>query len=311
MRPLVSIILPVFNRQDLVLRALESVFHQTFSSWECLVVDDGSTDATRQNVLCALEEFKTRNLPKQGGDFVFLSTEHRGVSHARNQGLKIARGEWIAFLDSDDVWFPNKLQNQFQFLEKHPHCKVLQSRETWVRKGKKVNIPQGFQKQEGDLWELSQDLCSITPSSVLMNKALLDKIGFFCEEMVACEDFELWLRLTWEVPFVGLVSTEDLIRYGGHPDQLSQRYPAMERFRVYAQGKFWNSLTREGRLDSRTRVLRSTLERRLSTLALGHRKRGKDADWIERILQCSQDRSLLPETLLFQLLEEERFREEK
>ena len=129
MAPLVSVIIPTYNRADLVRQAVASVKAQTFRDFEIVVVDDGGTDGTCE-VLSAGRELRVLRHP-----------DRRGVAAARNTGVAAARGEWLAFLDSDDLWLPDKLARQISWLEGQPELLICQTDETWVRRGVRVNKP--------------------------------------------------------------------------------------------------------------------------------------------------------------------------
>ena len=119
MPPVVSVIIPTYNRQALLPRAIDSVVRQTFSDWEIVLVDDGSTDDTPR--------IAARYLRQLGRRFIFLRQENRGASAARNAGIETARGEYIAFLDSDDEFVPHKLARQMALLEKRPQLGMVYS----------------------------------------------------------------------------------------------------------------------------------------------------------------------------------------
>lgn len=222
MNPLVSVIIPVYNRRQALISAVESVLMQTCSNWELVVVDDGSDDSTDISRPVSCPEFKY--IP------VILNS-NRGVSAARNIGVSMANGEWIAFLDSDDVWHKTKLEKQLAWLEKNPSYSIVQTREVWIRNGVRVNPPATHIKHGGDIFLESLKRCMITPSSVMLKKSLFAEIGGFNESLPACEDYDLWLRITCRYP-VGLVEEDLLTRYGGNPDQLSSRIFALDRFRI-------------------------------------------------------------------------------
>ncbi|TGM00595.1 glycosyltransferase family 2 protein [Leptospira barantonii] len=230
----ISAIIPTFNREVKVLRAIRTVLAQTLSPLEIIVVDDGSTDDTISKIK---EEFPDAIA---GGLISILPLEHKGVSHARNRGVEQARGEWIAFLDSDDEWLPEKLERQWDFICKNSNVKILQSQEVWIRNGKRVNPPSYLAKKNGEIFEQSLEFCSVTPSSVVLKKELYQETGGMDEELPACEDYDLWLRITSRVP-VSLLEERLLIRYGGHEDQLSFQHPVMDRFRIYSILKLLNS----------------------------------------------------------------------
>jgi len=214
----VSVIIPTFNRKKLLQRALRSVYQQTYSSIEVIVVDDGSTDETAAMI--------KENFPKTK----YLFQKNTGVSAARNLGIKNARGQWIAFLDSDDEWLPEKLEKQICFLNASP-LSWVQTRERWIRDGKEINPGQKHQMISGMIFKESCELCLVSPSAVILQKELFDRYGFFDESLPACEDYDLWLRILAYEP-IGLIEEPLTIHYGGHADQLSQKYWGMDRFRV-------------------------------------------------------------------------------
>ncbi len=217
--PRFSVIIPVYNRERFIARAIESVLAQTYRDFELIVVDDGSTDSTPEIVA----RYPVR----------LLRQENRGVSAARNRGIAAARGEIIAFLDSDDAWKARKLEVQAAYFESHPECKIHQTDEIWIRNGTFLNKHKKHQKKSGHIFYDSLHLCLISPSAVAIRRELFDEVGVFREDFPVCEDYELWLRITkhYEVCY----SPEPLVvKYGGHDDQLSRRYFAMDRWRVLA-----------------------------------------------------------------------------
>jgi glycosyltransferase involved in cell wall biosynthesis len=234
--PLVSVIIPTYNRKEKAALAVESVLAQGYSPVECIVVDDGSEDGSFEHLA-----------NKFNGRIRLFRQENTGVSAARNKGIKEAKGGFIAFLDSDDLWRKNKLSVQMEYLERHPEIKICQTTETWFRKGRRVNPPAVYRKIGGDIFEPSLKRCMVTPSSVLLKKELLDEVGLFNEGMPVCEDYDLWLRVCVRYP-VGLIEKELLVRHGGSPDQLSARH-SQDRYRIYALERLLNS----GALDDKKR----------------------------------------------------------
>lgn len=213
----VSIVIPTFNRGHTLTRAIDSVLSQSYSNFELIVVDDGSTDDT-QNIL------------KKISNISILKQENKGVSAARNSGIKKASGEWIAFLDSDDEWLPTKLEKQVAVILENTDAVCVYTNEIWIRNGVRVNLMKKHKKSGGDLLIPSLTQCLIAPSSVMLKKATLIKLGCFREDYPVCEDYDLWLKLTslYSVIYID----EPLIRkYGGHDDQLSKAV-AMDYFRV-------------------------------------------------------------------------------
>jgi glycosyltransferase involved in cell wall biosynthesis len=127
----VSVIIPVYNRTTELIRAIESVLLQSHKDYELIVVDDHSTVNISSNITSVI----TSAVPKMTlrTPDRFLTTEGKGVSAARNTGIRAARGDFIAFLDSDDEWLPTKLEKQVEFLNAHPELSMVHSNETWLR----------------------------------------------------------------------------------------------------------------------------------------------------------------------------------
>jgi len=125
--PKVSIIIPTYNRARFLKEAIESVFNQTYLDYELIVVDDGSEDNTKQ----IITRYKDR--------LTYTDIPHQGVSKARNTGINLAQGEFICFLDSDDLWLPKKLEAQMDFFNSHPDALICQTEEIWIRNGIRVN----------------------------------------------------------------------------------------------------------------------------------------------------------------------------
>jgi glycosyltransferase involved in cell wall biosynthesis len=219
---LISIIIPTYNRAEMLSRALKSVLLQKHVEWECIVVDDGSTDQTSVIMQSFLED------PR----FSYIATSHAGVSAARNKGLQLAKGQYIAFLDSDDVWMPHKLEKQLIYMQAGS-WKIVQTHEIWIRDGVRVNPPKHCEKFEGDLFKASLERCMITPSSVMIHRTLFEEYGTFDERLPACEDYDFWLRIC-AFELVGLVDMVGLTRFGGHADQLSSSVPQLDRYRICA-----------------------------------------------------------------------------
>ena len=137
----VSVVIPTYNRRDTLARALDSVFAQTRTPFEVIVVDDGSNDGTSDWVREVYPEVR------------LLEQENQGVSAARNYGIREASGTWLAFLDSDDAWFPEKLASQVQALETSPDHRLCHTEEIWIRKGRRVNQMKKHRKSGGWIFE--------------------------------------------------------------------------------------------------------------------------------------------------------------
>ena len=219
--PLFSIIIPTYNRCDKVCNAIDSVLAQNFTDYELIIADDGSTDNTRK----MLETYSNR--------LHIIAIEHGGVSKARNAGIRAGDSKYVAFLDSDDVWRPEKLMAQAGFIQSNPKIRISQTDEMWIRNGQRVNPAVKHKKRSGDIFIDSLALCLISPSAAVLERELFNEFGMFDEEMPACEDYDLWLRILAHEP-VGLIENTLTIRYAGHDDQLSQRFWGMDSFRLYS-----------------------------------------------------------------------------
>ena len=205
----VSVVIPTYNRYTLLKRAINSLLTQTHPVDEIIVIDDGSTDNTKQI---------TKDFP----NIIYIYQSNRGVSAARNVGIQRAKNEWIAFLDSDDEWHQEKLQKQVAFHQNNPDILMSYTAEKWVRDGKVVKIPKKYRKIGLDAFVENLSYCNIAPSSVLLHKKLLDRVGLFDENLEVCEDYDLWLRISSENK-VGLLSEQLITKYAGHDEQLGFR----------------------------------------------------------------------------------------
>ena len=223
-QPGLSVIIPTYNRAALVPEAVASVLAQTWRDFEVLVVDDASTDGTA----AALAAFGSR--------IRLLRHAFRlGVAAARNLGISAARGQWLAFLDSDDLWRPEKLARQMAYLAGHPELVLCQTEETWERRGLKVNQPRSHRKIGGWIFFPSLARCLVSPSAVVLNRTVFEEHGGFDENLPAAEDYDLWLRLSWRYQ-IGLLPEALVIKRGGRADQLSAQW-GLDRFRIQALRK--------------------------------------------------------------------------
>lgn len=220
---LISVIIPVFNRAWCIGEAVKSVLQQTCRNFELIVVDDGSDDETGQ----ILKKYKENH-----ENIKVLFQKNKGVSAARNLGIKNSKGDFLAFLDSDDLWEPQKLEVQIEYFKNNKNSFVCQTEEIWVKNNKRINPKKKHKKPEGDIFIPSLSLCLVSPSAVMMKKEFFDKAGLFDEKMTACEDYDLWLRASLLFDF-NLIEKPFVIKRGGHFDQLSS-IPLLDKFRIYS-----------------------------------------------------------------------------
>ena len=255
----VSVIIPTYNRKNLLKRALHSVSSQTFVPHEIIVVDDGSSDGTKDWVL---ERFPYVR---------YIYQDNSGVSSARNAGIKEAKGSWIAFLDSDDEWMSNKLEQQKRVINSFQEAWLCHTDEIWIRNGVRVNQMKKHQKYGGDVFENCLDICRISPSSVLIKKEVFEMVGLFDESLKVCEDYDLWLRITSVLPVIFL--DEPLItKYGGHSDQLSRVDSGIEKYRIRSLEKILSSNSLS---ISQSKIAMSQLIKKLKIFSNGLEKRNK------------------------------------
>jgi glycosyltransferase involved in cell wall biosynthesis len=216
---LVSVIIPTCNRAPFLSDAIQSVLKQTYRDFELIVVDDGSTDNSREIVAAF------------GARVRYFFQENKGVSAARNAGIRAAQGAFLAFLDSDDLWHKKKLAVQIESMQSDPLVKICYTNEIWLRNGTHLNQKKKHQKFSGWIFEPMLPLCLISASSILLAREVLDRVGVFDENLPVCEDYDLWLRLALSYP-ITFIDQPLITKRGGHPDQLSQKYWGMDRFRV-------------------------------------------------------------------------------
>jgi len=257
-KPLVSVIIPTYNRGWIIKEAIDSVLAQDFIDFELIVVDDGSTD----NTIEILNSYQD--------DITVLQQNNKGVSAARNRGLSEASGRFIAFLDSDDLWLPEKLSSQVDFFNSNPDALICQTEEIWVRNNMRVNPKKRHKKPWGMIFEPSLALCLVSPSAVMIRRSLFDEIGGFDETLPACEDYDLWLRISCRYP-VFLIDTPLIIKRGGHSDQLSAS-SGLDKFRIKAITKIIESNLLS---MAQYKAAVKTLKEKCTIYASGCRKRGR------------------------------------
>lgn len=264
----ISVVIPTYNRLALLSRCLDSVVQQSHAAVEVIVVDDGSTDGSA--------EFIASQYP----NVILIRQQNCGVSVARNRGIQQAKGDWIALLDSDDEWLPNKLARQHALIDSKPNAVLVHTEEIWIRNGIRVNAMKKHQKRGGEIYPHCLPLCCISPSSVIMRREALLDLGLFDESLPACEDYDLWLRLCsrWPVEFI---EEPLLIKYGGHEDQLSQQYWGMDRFRIYALNKI---LDKNNLTEKQRELTVDMLIKKLRIFLKGARKH-KNSEYVEEFSQ--------------------------
>lgn len=221
-----SVIIPTYNRSDLLLRAVGSVIKQTRGPREIIIVDDGSLDNTRTHVNSLKKE---SSIP-----IVYMRQENRGPAAARNRGIEKSVSSYIAFLDSDDHWHKNKIKTQFNELSGQKNCRISHTRETWFRRGKHLNQKRIHEPADGYIFERCLSLCCVGMSTVMLKKTIFDDYDCFDEKLLCCEDYDFWLRVAVSEPFL-LIDAPLTIKEGGRSDQVSFKHRiGMDKYRIYA-----------------------------------------------------------------------------
>ena len=268
----ISVIIPTYNRLHTLPRAVTSVLEQTCQVLEIIVIDDGSNDGTADW------------LKQAHGPLRVVHQNNHGVSYARNRGIETSKGNWLAFLDSDDYWHPDKLQKQMRALASQTDTLFCHCDEIWMRNGKHLNQKHKHRKQGGYIFEHCLPLCAISPSAAVIHRSIFTTYGSFNESLPACEDYDLWLRITAHEP-VSFVDEPLLIKTGGHDDQLSRRYPHMDLFRL----KSLAGLLRDANLNTRQNDLAAQMFLRKYNIVINGAKKHGNEELLQNIPQLYSD----------------------
>jgi len=239
----VSVVIPTFNRQNTIIKTIESVLNQSLRPDEIIVIDDGSNDNTKYILKEYLEKI------------VYIFQDNLGVSSARNKGINVAKNRWIAFLDSDDIWHKDKLKIQIDFHEKNKNFLWSHTNEVWIKNNIKVNKKKHQQKFGGDVFDKALNQMFISPSSVIINKDIFDKVGLFDENLPVCEDYDLWLRVLsfYQIGYIDIELVDKIAKEENN--QLSTKYWGMDRFRIKSLYNLWEKTAKE--------MLKSKIEKNL------------------------------------------------
>lgn len=220
--PSVSVIISTYNRAYMLRDALASVFAQTYQDFEVIVVDDGSTDATRDVV------------GEYGGRVHYIYQQNEGYCRARNSGIRVARGKYIAFLNDDDVWLPRKLEIQVHVLETRPEISLVCGPARVVR-DREVRLAYCEDPPEPpDLvrclvgWYIEHRQIVYTPTVVTIRRDILDRSGYFDPALEAFEDWDLWIRVASAGGRFARVS-DPVAEYRLHESNISNDHARMNR----------------------------------------------------------------------------------
>jgi glycosyltransferase involved in cell wall biosynthesis len=221
----ISVVIPTYNRANFLSSCLQSVLNQTVRVDEIIVVDDGSNDHTQD----VLKEFNIK----------CLYQKNSGVSKARNVGICAAKNDWIAFLDSDDVWHPTKIEEHLAFHTQNPTVLASYTDEIWVRNGKIIPLKTHQQKEQPNFTN-SLRVCKIGASTFFSHQNIFKKVGYFDETLHVCEDYDLWLRILKHFP-IYFINQRLTTKQAGHDNQLSFTTKLIDTYRIEALKKHLES----------------------------------------------------------------------
>ena len=225
--PKVTVVIPAYNAMTYLPETLDSVLQQTFTDFEVLVINDGSTDAI-ESWFATINDDRVR----------LISQANQGLPGARNTGIKEAQGEYIAFIDADDLWEATKLEKQVQCLDTKPEVGLVYAWTLLIdQQGNSTGTVTAAQV-EGNVWEklLLGDVVG-SGSAAIVRRSCFDQVGLFDPELTSIEDCDMWVRIAVHYPFA--VIKEVLIYYRQHPSGMSRNYDRMaQNSRLKIEKKF-------------------------------------------------------------------------
>jgi hypothetical protein len=216
--PKVSIVIPAYNAMTYLPDTLASVFQQTFSDFEVLLVDDGSTDRLQTWVAQTVFDRRVK----------LISQPNQGLSAARNTGITHSQSEYIAFLDADDLWHPTKLAQQVQWLDAHPPIGLIYNQTAQIDSaGTPTGRVLGTEIAGNILPQMLQRNIIDCPSSVVVRGQCFDRVGLFDRTLRSVEDWDMWIRIAAIYPVA--VICQPLVYYRQHPSNMSKNWRVMEQ----------------------------------------------------------------------------------
>jgi len=234
----VSIIIPVYNRAQLLSRSIRSVLNQTFQNFEVIVVDDGSTD----DIESVVKSFNDKRIQ------YIRHEERRGAPAARNTGIRLARGRYIAFQDSDDEWRSEKLEKQMRAFENAPPDLGVVYTSFWrIENGRKNYIPpSNFKQKEGYIHEILLETNFIATPTAIVKKECFEKAGMFDESLPRLQEWELWIRISKYYRFKHI--DEPLVNAYLQPDSISRNMNALIMARKLILEKHFEEISKKSAL---------------------------------------------------------------
>jgi glycosyltransferase involved in cell wall biosynthesis len=210
-KPIVSVILPVYNGAKYVSQSIESVLKQTFSNFELLIINDGSTDES----LSIIESFHDQRIK-------VINQENKGIIATLNTGIALSQAKYIARIDADDIWSsPDKLSKQMEFLSENPNCVVLGTWANIIDENGTETLLLSYPETDREIRSKMLTKCCLIHPSIVFNKEICLKVGGFDEQEKYVEDYGLWLRMGQFGTFANI--PEYLMSYRIHQDSVTQQ----------------------------------------------------------------------------------------
>lgn len=233
--PFVSVILPTYNCANFLSESVGSILSQTYHSYEIIVIDDGSTDNTKE----VLHPFMQR--------ITYINLEqNKGLPAARNVGIRSAQGEYIAFIDADDLWLPEKLQTDIEYFEKYRDAGMVYSKHMNIdEKGRVLGGTPKRRLPSGNIFiQLFSEQNFIIASSVIVRKEVFETTGLFDEQLFNCQDWDMWLRIAFYFKVAGI--NKPLVKYRHNPRSLSKNRNNVLKYQKLVIDKIYNTFKAEG-----------------------------------------------------------------
>ncbi len=266
MQPLVDVVIPTRQRPELTAQALQSVLRQTLPAFHAYVVEDGEEILRGHPAMAAMLTDTRVSL--------LATKKTSGPAVARNTGASAGRAPFIAFLDSDDLWLPEKLERQITYFAQHADIHYQHCEEIWLRDREPIKPRARHRKQGGFFIQRAFELCLISPSAVMFRRPFWERYGGFAPSFFVAEDYELWLRLNLNFP-VGFIETPLVIKQAGAWAQLSST-KEIDRYRVLALHRLWRLEKSNPRLKDVLDTFVSEALRKCSILYKGALKYGRE-----------------------------------
>ena len=246
--PLVSVILPTYNCARFLPEAIESILLQTYNSYEIIVIDDGSTDNTKEILHPFMQRIRYIGLE-----------ENKGLPTTRNIGIQSARGEYIAFIDADDLWLPEKLETVVTYFDDHPEVSMVYSRHLNIDEhghisgeSAKKSLPSG-----NVFIRLFSEQNFILTSTAVVQKKVFETTGMFDESFYNCQDWDMWLRISFYFKVAGI--NKLLVKYRHNPHSLSKNRDNVLRYQKLVIDKTYQAFK-----DSKNGISEKLYKKRLA-----------------------------------------------